>query len=323
MYLSKRNGIYYLYYKQINNKITCISTKTKKKSEALKFLSQFEKKKRDQPYSSFTFRYLVFQFLVHAESVYSQNHWKSLKTTFNQSYSYFGEDTVGKLTTERLQKYFNIRAARVSTHAVKRDIANFSSFFSWCLSQGYQSNNPIKLVKKPKLPEKQPLYFTKEELNKLILSIDNDVYKDLIILAVNTGLRQMELLSLTSKQIDLERGILTLDNRNHITKSKRIRVIPMNSHVINIMKKRINSENIFLFSQNQTVKLFQKYRKKSNIRSELTFHSLRHTFASWLVQKGVSIYHVSKLLGHASVKTTEIYSHLNNSDLKASVELLE
>lgn len=68
---------------------------------------------------------------------------------------------------------------------------------------------------------------------------------------------------------------------------------------------------------------FKKYVLKANINPKLHFHSLRHTFASWLVQKGISIYGVCKLLGHADIKTTEIYAHLRNDDLRNAVERLD
>lgn len=74
--------------------------------------------------------------------------------------------------------------------------------------------------------------------------------------------------------------------------------------------------------QDWIVHNFKKYVLKANINPKLHFHSLRHTFASWLVQAGVSIYKVSKLLGHSDVKTTEIYSHLRIEDLRNSVEKL-
>ena len=75
--------------------------------------------------------------------------------------------------------------------------------------------------------------------------------------------------------------------------------------------------------QDHISKKFKKHIRRLDINQTLNFHSLRHTFASRLVQKGVSIYHVSKLLGHASVTTTQIYAHLRTDDLRKSVELLE
>ena len=74
--------------------------------------------------------------------------------------------------------------------------------------------------------------------------------------------------------------------------------------------------------QNWIIQNFKKYVLKANINPKLKFHSLRHTSASWLVQRGVSIYEVSKLLGHSDIKVTEIYSDLRAEDLREAVEKL-
>ena len=322
MYLSKRKEIYYLYYPQQNGKMTCISTKTKYKSDALKYLSKFETEQKNKPAEIILLNDFIFNFLKYAEIIYSVNHWKALKSTFNVAIPYFGNIPITDLTVPKLQEYFNYRLTKVSPHATKRDIANFGSSFKWGIAQSYLLESPISKIKKPKLPEQQPLYFSKKEFNQFLLSIDNDDFKDLIMLAVNTGLRQMELLTLTKGQIDLHSGILTLDNRTHVTKSKKIRVVPLNERAKEVLHRRIALVEIFPFSQHQTTKLVRKYRKKSGIRQELTFHSLRHTFASWLVQKGVPILNVSKLLGHSDIKTTMIYAHVSNNELMSSVESL-
>jgi len=323
MYLSKhKNGIYYIYYFQFNGKRSKVTTKTKYKSEALKFLSTFEVELKENRTKIIPFNDFVFQFLKYAEIIYSVNHWKSLRSTFNEATLYFGNVSISELTVPKLQEYFNYRLIKLSTYTVKRDIANFGSAFKWGIAQNYLSVSPTSKIKKPKLPEKQPLYFSNLEFNRFLLSIDNENYKDLVMLAVNTGLRQMELLTLTKEQIDLNVGIITLDNRTHVTKSKKIRVVPLNERAKEVLNRRIALDKIFPFSQDQTTKLMRKYRKKSKIRPELTFHSLRHTFASWLVQKGVPILNVSKLLGHSDVKTTQIYAHVSNSELMSSVAAL-
>ncbi len=323
MYLSKRKGIYCIYYRQPNGKMTSKSTGAKNKSDALLFLTNFQESLNKERTEGILFKDLIFRFLKHSESIHKWNHTKTLRVSLNQAAKYFGNISIYNFNAILIQEYIGYRSKRVSVYSVRRDIATLSNILNYAITLEYIKDNPISKIKKPTIPEQQPMFFSESEYEQFINSIDIKDFKDMVTVAVNTGLRQMELLTITKEQIDLISNVITLDNRNHITKTKKIRVIPMNRQVREILQRRIELEKIFPFTQQQTVKLFQKYRRKSEIRSELTFHSLRHTFASWLVQKGVSIYHVSKLLGHASVKTTEIYSHLNNSDLKASVELLE
>jgi site-specific recombinase XerD len=107
--------------------------------------------------------------------------------------------------------------------------------------------------------------------------------------------------------------------------------LPLNSKVIKALlqlKQISNTKNLVFSFKKITNRLrfvqnnFRRYIELGKMNSKLNFHSLRHTFASWLVQKGVSIYEVSKLLGHADIKTTQIYAHLRSDDLRDAVELL-
>ena len=77
------------------------------------------------------------------------------------------------------------------------------------------------------------------------------------------------------------------------------------------------------FTQDFVIHRFKKHVRGAKLNDRLNFHALRHTFASWLVQKGVSIYIVSKLLGHADVTTTQIYAHLQTDDLRDVVNSLD
>ncbi|MDR3596139.1 tyrosine-type recombinase/integrase, partial [Clostridium sp.] len=77
-----------------------------------------------------------------------------------------------------------------------------------------------------------------------------------------------------------------------------------------------------LFTKDLISNNFKAAIRRAELNDKYHFHTLRHTFASWLVQKGVSIYEVSKLLGHADIKTTEIYAHLKENNLRSSVNLL-
>ena len=166
----------------------------------------------------------------------------------------------------------------------------------------------------------------------MLLHTESEDLKDVFIFALNTGLRQMEIITFEWNQIDFDNKLLLLNNRNSITKSKKVRSIPLNQKTYEILVKRIKSSdkksNVFTYQNELINQQFISHKTKkivkvSGINPKLNFHSLRHTFASWLVQKEVSIYKVSRLLGHSDVRVTQIYAHLRSDDLRNAVELLD
>lgn len=335
MFVSKRkNGIYHLYYQQPNGKLTSITTKQKYKSDALKFLSNFEtelKYKQNNLTNQILLKDFAFKFLKFSESVHAWNSTLAIKATFNEFIKFFGNLNLNELSKNKIQNYVEYRLKKVSPYSVKRDVANLSGAFNWGIGQNYLKENYCKGIKKPAIPQKQPTYFSNEEFEKLLDAVDNEDLKDLIIFAANTGLRQMELLCLMWNQLDSINKYIVLNNHNSITKSKKVRTIPLNKTAFYILKKRrVYAQSAFIFTflggpiKQQTIShKFKKYVRRAKLNDRLNFHSLRHTFASWLIQKGASIYEVSKLLGHSNVKTTEIYANLEPDNLRKSVELLD
>jgi site-specific recombinase XerD len=333
MFLTKRsNGNYYIFYER-NGKRTCISTKTKYKSEALKFLSNFGKElKERQKIKSIpiSIREFMFVFFRYSETVHSPNTTETYKVTFKMLLNYLGDIPLTNLTHQILDLYFQERIRLVSIYVAQRDLSNISSFFNYAIRQGYALENPIRHFKRFKLPEKQPIFFTENEFALLVNAIEDEDLKDLATFAVQTGLRQMELITLQWDQINLVNRNLLLDNRNCLTKSKKVRNVPLSSTAIKILERRILRKSygtVFTFlgkkiDQNFISHKFKKYIRKLPINPKLNFHSFRHTFASWLVQRGVSIYVVSRLLGHSDIKTTQIYAHLRSDDLLTAVEIL-
>ncbi len=335
MFLSKhKNGFYYLYYNDANGKRVKLSTGEKLKTDAYKFLTNFKTFQKNNAHPnlrSITLQKFFFIFLIYSESIHSPNTTSTFKTTFNSVLKYFGDRPLSELLNLKIKEFLQYKIKTVSKYQARKDLINLSSAFNKAVADNYLNSNPCAGIKRIKIPEKQPNFFTENEFRILIEIIDNNDIKDLTIFAVNTGLRQMELLTLQWAQINFKDRLLTLDNRNHLTKSKKIRTIPLNITSMQIVVDREQKKtNSYIFTyfglaltQDQISKVFKKYVLKAEINPKLNFHSLRHTFASWLVQRGVSIYQVSKLLGHADIKTTEIYSHLRAEDLRDSVKLLE
>ncbi|MCL4512017.1 MAG: site-specific integrase [Bacteroidetes bacterium] len=333
MYLSKReNGIYYLYFEK-DGKVNKVSTKAKLKSEALKFLSNFQeelKKRKESKLESIDIQEFSFEFLRYFEPAHSPKSLADYVTTFRQVEKHFGNVDLITISTNALAEYITTRIRESSVYAARKDYINLAACFNWAVRNGYLLENPCKSVPKPRVPEKLPIFFSEAEFQILLTNIDSQDMKDLALFAVNTGLRQMELLTLEWNQVNFGRKALILDNRTHITKSKKIRSVPLNDKAMAMLQRRKDKTTgslVFTFDgkqgkQHPVSQGFKRYVRKAKLNPRLNFHSLRHTFASWLVQRGVSIYQVSKLLGHSSVNVTAIYSHLQPDDLRESVSKL-
>jgi len=241
---------------------------------------------------------------------------------------YFDDTPLSELTKDRLQGYFEYRLRNVSAYAVKRDIANLSSAFNWGTTKRYLHENICRGIKKPKIPQRLPLYFSEEEFHHLLRFVENVDLKDIITFAVYTGLRQGDLINLEWRQINFKDRTLILDNRSSVTKSGKVHTLPLSIEALQILTEREKNKTLELIftyrgeriKQDFISKKFRKFVKKAELNIKLTFHSLRHTFGSWLVQRGVPIYQVSLLMPHSDTRVTQIYTHLTTNNLAEAIK---
>jgi integrase len=201
MFLSKhKNGFYYVYYiDPISNKRKSISTKTKLRSEANNFLSEFSnefKERKKQKTIPIKLKDFIFQFLKYSESVHSENTTKTHQSTFKFFYNSFGNVEISSIINKDLLNYFEYRIRISSIYRARIDRINLGSAFNRVVADKYLLNNPCDGIKSFRVPEKQPLFFSQTEYQKLLSVIDNKDLKDLVEFALNTRLRQMELLTL-------------------------------------------------------------------------------------------------------------------------------
>ena len=326
MFLSRRsNGYYYLWYDKKGKRMK-ISCKTKKKSEALLFLSHFKKELEEREPIIKEIKLIDFQieFIEYSFKNHKEKTTQGFKNTFNFFSSYLPNKYLSEITYQDCFNYIQSRIDKI--YQARKDLINLKSSFNYAVNKNYIEFNPFHKIKSIKIPDKTPRFFSKDEFDKLAQTITNNDLRDLTIFAVNTGLRQMELINLTWAQII--DNYVHVNNWDSLSKTNKVRSVPLNNSALEILEQR-NKRMKFIFNnkgnkwtQNWLSKYFNEQIKKSGLDNKLNFHSLRHTFASWLIQAGVSIYHVSKLLGHSSIRTTEIYSHLRKEDLMSSVSKL-
>jgi integrase len=190
---------------------------------------------------------------------------------------------------------------------------------------GWLDTNPVTAFNKRNLKttRQRTRCLAPSELDQL-LAHTADHIRPAIILATETGVRKEELFSLTLRRIDLARREIVLDR----TKSGMPRRVPLSDKAMSVIKdllaRRRLPDSPYLFAKADGTRFvdmkngFDAARKRAGLRN-VRWHDLRHTFASWFVQAGGDLYHLSRILGHASVQMTTRYSHLRTDDLHAEL----
>ena len=199
-----------------------------------------------------------------------------------------------------------------------------AAMFERAKTWGHVLENPWRVTTRPKPPEVLPAFFTRGQFKTLRENIADRDFRDLVTVAALTGLRSGELRAMEWDWVDFARHTLTVKNTAQFkTKSKKSRIVPLCDETMAILlsrHERTASHLVFTwqgraFTEDRICYAFPKAVKAAKLSSRLHFHSLRHTFASWLVQDGVSLYQVARLLGHSSTAVTEIYAHLVPQDM--------
>ncbi len=233
---------------------------------------------------------------------------------------------------------YSIANDKVSNSTVARYYSSLNSFFEFLILKKYRKSNPMSLIEYPKLSKNLPEYLSQEEVTKLFNTIEKSntdqftKYRDLAIFEIlySCGLRVSECSNLKFNQINFEEKYLIIYG-----KGRKERFVPfgkiadkkLNDYILlrnNI--ENIKTQNIFVsrlkkpLSRVSIWKRLKFYSNIANIQKNIYPHILRHSFATHLLINGADLRFVQELLGHSSIATTEIYTHLDFSNLKKMYE---
>jgi site-specific recombinase XerD len=331
MFLSKRsNGVYYLWYYDESGRKCKVSTKSRSKPEAQRFLTEFIQKGKEQKSRLSTILLSQFQseFLSYSASTHSPKTQRAFQTAFREFTRIVGGKPVRSVGVRDIEQFLSVKKGEASDTTARTYFVTLASAFQTAVRWKYLHSNPFRQVEKPKLPEKLPVYLSKDAFRALQRVTEDVDLSELFQLGVSTGMRLGEILNLQWTDIDLIRKVIRVGNRDGFTtKTKKGRNIPMSdqlSEMIQNRKGRASSELVFhrngkILREEFVSKRFKCFIRKAGLNDNLHFHSLRHTFASWLVQDGVSLYEVQKLLGHSNISVTQVYSHLQPEKLHSTV----
>jgi len=219
-----------------------------------------------------------------------------------------------------IEKFLQYRKEtdKVGFDTLNHIITAMRTWLNWSMRRGYVAENAANKVDKYKLPKNPPRFFSVEEISRLLQAAKNNHIHPMVATALYTGIRANELINLEWEDFDFNREVLTISNKiDFQTKSRKFRTIPLNSRLITILSPLRQQKGLCFTNKGKRLfaarrRAFLTTLKEAGIKRNKKegWHTLRHTFASRLVQEGVSIFKVSKWLGHSSVNTTMIYAHL-------------
>jgi len=227
-----------------------------------------------------------------------------------------------------------LRDKNVAPSSVARFYSSLNSFFEWCVETRLIKNNPMEKVDYPENIRDIPNVLTIQEVEKMIEAVGSDKsfkYRNRAILEVlyGCGLRVSELINLTLSDLYFEEGFIRVRGKNN-----KERIVPIGVPAMQSINKYIEMErskikpvpqdmNILFLNRGgrrlSRVMIFlivSRAAQKAGITKGVHPHTLRHCFATHLIERGADIRAVQQLLGHSSINTTQIYTHISNQFLK-------
>jgi integrase/recombinase XerD len=220
----------------------------------------------------------------------------------------------------------------IDQRTVAKIISSLRSFFQYLILQGERKDNPAMVIEMPKAPPRLPGVLTVEEVERLFSQVDTGTplgLRDRALFEViySCGLRISEAVDLTPAKLYLEEGIIRVRG-----KGDKERLVPMGPEAVEhlrqylkegrpkLLKKGKKTESLFVnhlgtsFSRKGMWKRFREMTLKAGLDAKV--HTLRHSFATHLLEGGADLRSVQELLGHSDISTTQIYTHLEKDDLK-------
>ena len=276
-----------------------------------------------------------FLFFLKVELNYSELTIKSYQLDLTDFFGYIESKKINYLTITNhdVRGYLKyLDSCNLKNSTISRRISTLRTFYNYLVDENIVENNVFHNVKNPKLEKKLPNYLTSEEIDKLFnIRLTKPIdYRNKAMLEIiyATGARISEITSLELKQINFEECIIRVTG-----KGKKDRIIPIGNTALEALKlyvynyraflvKNVTCDYVFLnkngtkISRQGFFKILKDLANKSGINKEISPHTLRHSFATNLLNNGADLRVIQELLGHENLETTEIYSHLQNKKIE-------
>ena len=263
---------------------------------------------------------------------YQENTIISYQKDLNQFLIYSKNINILNVDYEYIRKYLRfLHGKKYSKRSVSRHISSLKSFFKYLLKNGIIKTSPMVLITNPKLDKKLPNFVNYYDLEKLLnVSNQDDILglRNALILEFlySSGVRVSELVNIKLSDIDFSNNRILI-----LGKGNKERFVMFGSVCKNLLNKYLNESRVLL-NKNSEYLFLNKFGnkisdrairmiiddivKKSGLKINISPHTLRHTFATHLLNEGADLKIVQELLGHENISTTGIYTHVSNEKLR-------
>ena len=238
-----------------------------------------------------------------------------------------------KIGEETIQQFIYHVSKQVNARSQARIISGLKSFFSYLIFEDYRADNPMELIEAPRIGRKLPDTLSVADIDNLIAAIDlskpeGERNRAIIETLYSCGLRVSELVTLKISDLFFEEGFIKITGKGN--KQRFVPIAPSTEKFINLYRNTIR--NHLVISKNFEDTLFLNRRGKQltramiftiirllatkiNLGKTISPHTLRHSFATHLLENGADLRSIQMMLGHESITTTEIYVHMDRKHL--------
>ena len=269
--------------------------------------------------------YLEF---LEIEKGLSQNTIDAYRRDLTDFIDFCNCETFENIQRNNINNYIrNLYEKVYSPTSVMRKIASLRGFFKWLCVNNYCTNNPTLTLEQPKIPKKLPKIISVQEIETILNQKLNKIERVILELLYGCGLRVSELVNLKINDFDMNGKYLCAYG-----KGSKERMIPLGSKAIEalklylperdyiIQKYRIDTKRLLINEHGKNITRQDIYNfihtEGNRIHKTISPHTLRHSFATHLLENGADLRVVQELLGHSDVSTTQLYTHISKKRLK-------
>ena len=280
-------------------------------------------------------QFIDFYWLTTGASKNTLSAYRSDLKIFSQ---WLNEISLIEVNKKLIQDYFLYRqSTKISSSTQSRVLTCLHSFYQFLLDNNLINTDPTEQLSYPKLEKKLPVFLNIQEVEKLLeapnsSSLFGQRDRAMLELLYSCGLRVSELINLSYHNINIKEEFIRIHG-----KGNKERILPMGEIAIDylttyesnsrpILLKNGQSDSYFLSNRGKAMSrqnffyIIKAYATQAGIEKPLSPHSLRHAFATHLVQKGADLRSVQLMLGHSDISSTQLYTHIQNAQLKAQHE---